>query len=113
MERKREKTDEVRKETMKKLWRHVWCARPYFHRGVALWWKRRNETPEERETRIAETNKVFRMIWNQVKRDELDLMPESREMMEFRAELEELMDEILGKEYPQDVLSSGNLHPTE
>lgn len=98
---------------MTKLWRYVWCARPRFHRGVLLWWKRRNETAEQTAERDANTRRVFRDIWNQHKRDVWDQTPETREVMELRAELDQLMDEVLGKEFPEDVHSGGNLHPIE
>lgn len=64
-----------------------------------LWfnWRHRHETPDQREARIAATNLRFRALYNQHKR-EMEYLPESREMMEVRREMDQLMDEVLGKE---------------
>lgn len=75
-----------------------WYGWPRLIYSTRRWWEHLHETPEEREAHIAATKKRYREVWEQHKREAWDPLPETRELMEMRAELDELMDEVLGKE---------------
>ena len=44
------------------------------------------------------TKRFCREAWEQHKKDVWDKVPASRQVMELRAELDEIMDQVLGKD---------------
>jgi hypothetical protein len=79
-----------------RLW-WLWFDICRFPRTLWFRWTHRKETPEQREQRIAETVKKFRAIYN-ASRAEYDASPDSKALMEWRRDMDAMMDEILGKE---------------
>jgi hypothetical protein len=66
-------------------------------RDIKCWWSHRHETPYQREQRIEENRKKFREIYNSF-RAEYDSKPDSKALMEWRDEMDEFMNDVLGKE---------------
>lgn len=71
----------------------------FIHLPNRLWfkWQHRHETAQERKDRLTEKNQVLREKYEEFKRDFSDL-PESKNVMEIRKEMDELMENILNRE---------------
>jgi hypothetical protein len=64
------------------------------------WWKYRHLTKEEEKERIAEKKIRFREAWEHTKEVFRDV-PEGKELMEVRNDMDKLIEEICGPE-PSD-----------
>jgi len=77
------------------MWHYAWASRPNLVKGVRFWWNHRHETSEEREARILASRRKHRAAFD-AEMKKLESMPEDREWMEMRRELEEIVTRVFG-----------------